>query len=175
MFLLQLGRTACEHTCARLYGRARDRLSGSPASSRVVSTNCVCETFAALKGKCDVKNMRQGWMAELKPAVNTNALLPVCVSVCYRLSLSFCLCSSLVLSFSDTTWRGQRQWEQQCSQKCVCYLCSRVRKDSQIDRTLLDQVQLETDNTQLPALLQTHDSADLCLCFPDKYLLLLCE
>lgn len=70
----------------------------------------MCEIFAALKGKCDVKSTRQRWMAELKPAVNTNVLHPVHVSFCrhhhHHLSLSsdsLSLCSSLLflLTWAD--------------------------------------------------------------------------
>lgn len=87
-------------------------------------------------------------MAELKPAVNTNVLLPVSVSVRHHLSLhppslSLSLSLSLFSLRSLSLTSSEEAGGSQSSSTRTCYLCSGVTKDSQVDTTLSERVKLE--------------------------------
>lgn len=112
----------------------------APPGTDVLFPPAVCEAFAALKGKCDVKNMRQGWMGELKPAVNTNVLPSVYVCLPPPLSLflpsSFSLFSPTFLSLA--TPEGARG--SQSSSVPKKHVLSLLQKQ----KGVFDQVQPET-------------------------------
>lgn len=147
MLVCAFGAAGC-----RVSARARGSVRAIDCPARLRGDTAlppaVWETFAALKGKYDVKNTRRGWMAELKPAVNTNVLLPVSVSVRHHLSLhppslSLSLSLSLFSLRSLSLTSSEEAGGSQSSSTRTCYLCSGVTKDSQVDTTLSERVKLE--------------------------------